>query len=174
MGTLLKPSISVPPPAPKPTLSSPIPAPASPQKPIISSVSVLPKPTIPPAPIAAPAPIPRLKPQPSSVASYPYTCSDCTRSFNAGVKLDPSRSLYCQECLEKIRAKRKENPIEKKPETNHPRLVTSPVAQSGLSQNTNDSTKKKRKRNKKNKERIIEPPQEKLGTLKTGQTIHFD
>src|SRR3989338_6672993 len=108
------------------------------QKPVIPVPSSIPKVIVSSQPTATPAP--RVIPQRSLPVIHSYTCSDCARTFSAGVKLDSSRLLYCQECLEKIRAKRKENPIEKKQETNHPRLVTSPVVQSSLSQQTDNVT----------------------------------
>ncbi|PJE76509.1 hypothetical protein COV05_04030 [Candidatus Uhrbacteria bacterium CG10_big_fil_rev_8_21_14_0_10_48_16] len=66
--------------------------------------------------------------------SYEYTCSDCATLFSAGVKLDPSRPLFCQNCLEKIRAKRRG---ETRPDP------------SGPSQTSSDPTKRKRKRKRK-------------------------
>ncbi|HAU65771.1 TPA: hypothetical protein DCW61_00300, partial [Candidatus Uhrbacteria bacterium] len=93
----------------------------------------------------------RPKSESSFVKTHSYTCSDCARSFTAGVKLDPTRSLYCKECLEKNRTKRKERPVEKKQKINSPKLIAKPLIQ-----------KKE------------EPSQEKLGTLKTGETVHFD
>ncbi|MBI2473521.1 type IV secretion system DNA-binding domain-containing protein [Candidatus Uhrbacteria bacterium] len=195
LSTLRKPSISAPVSVPKsvvvpsrtPAPATPAPATPAPATPAPATPAPATPAPATPAP-ATPAPATPAPAQRSSVASHSYTCSDCTRTFSAGVKLDPSRSLYCQECLEKIRAKRKEHPVEKKQEANHPRLVTSSVVQSSLSQQTDDVTKKKRKRKRKNKQtetvpsvhtesmspKKPEPPQEKLGTLKTGQTVHFD
>ncbi|TAL50648.1 hypothetical protein EPN81_02190 [Patescibacteria group bacterium] len=104
--------------------------------------------------------------------SFSYTCSDCGKAFSAGVKLDPSRPLYCESCLEKIRAKRRE-------ETGQKSVAPRPV-----STENQEEEKKKRKRKKKkspappvpplSQPTQPRPPQEQTGTLHTGQTIRFD
>jgi DNA-directed RNA polymerase subunit RPC12/RpoP len=37
-----------------------------------------------------------------------YACSECSKIFTPPVKLDPTRDVFCNECLEKNRAKRRE------------------------------------------------------------------
>ncbi|NQV89194.1 MAG: type IV secretion system DNA-binding domain-containing protein [Parcubacteria group bacterium] len=68
-----------------------------------------------------------------------YTCSDCGDSFEASVKLDRSRPMYCGKCLEKIRDERKKGDKDRKdfkriepvktPEvkTEAPKKMTEPV-----------------------------------------------
>jgi hypothetical protein len=43
-----------------------------------------------------------------------YTCSDCGDSFEASVKLDRSRPMFCGRCLEKIRDARKKGDKDRK------------------------------------------------------------
>ena len=45
--------------------------------------------------------------------TYDYTCSQCGTGFTAGVKLDPSRPIHCEKCLEKIRERRRSEPTAK-------------------------------------------------------------
>lgn len=128
--------------------------------------------------------------------SFDYTCSQCGSSFKAGVKLDPSRPLYCENCLAKIRERRKSETM--------PKPVSSPAIPRGDSM----SEKKKRKRKKKSERPIVSdlspkaqfdgatgdrkqslPPRvlspapppaprpeskDQTGTLHTGQTIRFE
>ncbi|HLD21136.1 MAG TPA: type IV secretion system DNA-binding domain-containing protein [Patescibacteria group bacterium] len=115
--------------------------------------------------------------------SYAYTCSDCGSSFTAGVKLDPSRPLYCENCLTKIRERRKADTASKPPST-----VTNVGGEAPLE-------KRKRKRKKKPAQTIMSDrtqsfaapvsvpypspvpqpePKDQTGTLHTGQTIRFD
>jgi len=127
-----------------------------------------------------------------------YTCSDCGASFDAAVKLDRSRPMFCEKCLEKIREERKkgdknrkdfkkseprvERKAEKKPEERK-----APETKS-----SSEPYKKKRKRKRKKPSTAIPRPVESLkpevkkeepkpapkkddtGTLKSGQTIRFD
>jgi len=104
--------------------------------------------------------------------SYTYNCSDCGTVFRASVKLDPSRSLYCENCLEKIRAKRREETGQTTPTAPRPAMGGS------------SSEEEKKKRKRKRKKSVDVPPvtiplpphpaQEQTGTLRTGQTIRFD
>ncbi|MCR4314504.1 MAG: type IV secretion system DNA-binding domain-containing protein [Candidatus Uhrbacteria bacterium] len=118
---------------------------------------------------------------------YDYTCSQCGSSFKAGVKLDPSRPLYCENCLAKIRERRKS--VVAPPPTITPRISGS---------NTSEEEKKKRKRKSKKRPegqerpaQMIRPepipesapqiipaprpePKDQTGTLHTGQTIRFE
>lgn len=126
---------------------------------------------------------------------YEYTCSQCGTKFKAGVKLDPSRPLYCENCLAKIRERRKAEPSPK------------PAPRSTTPGDDRAPEKKKRKRKKKPERTIVpdrtqsnvapevappqapvrkevQPPpesaairpqaQDQTGTLHTGQTIRFD
>lgn len=105
---------------------------------------------------------------------YEYTCSQCGTKFRAGVKLDPSRPLYCENCLAKIRERRKSEAT--------PRSVSIPVTPGG----DGKPGKKKRKRKKKEASARIDlptqlktaptpsQPKDQTGTLHTGQTIRFE
>lgn len=53
-------------------------------------------------PVAKPAPAAK------KTSGHEYDCSECGTHFEAPVKLDPSRPLYCGNCLEKARAKKRE------------------------------------------------------------------
>ncbi|MBI4435248.1 TraM recognition domain-containing protein, partial [Candidatus Uhrbacteria bacterium] len=145
---------------------------------------------------------PRL-PERKERKSYPYTCSECGKTFTTSVKLDPSRPLYCEECLEKIRAKRRAETGEAAPSRSHPsHLPTSPPSPlpppSPASGPSSEEEKRKRKRKRKKKPEgspampsishppsfssspppppppPAPPPPPKTGTLHTGQTIRFD
>jgi len=127
--------------------------------------------------------------------TYRYACSDCGKTFTAGVKLDPSRPLYCEECLEKIRAKRREETGQPLPSTPRPALRPP--------EGEEERKKRKRKRKKKPEGTVLPmprrsqpppfpplpplpppppspppspplPPPPQTGTLHTGQTIRFD
>jgi DNA-directed RNA polymerase subunit RPC12/RpoP len=133
----------------------------------------------------------RPKRKESRTEEYEYTCSQCGMKFKAGVKLDPSRPLYCEQCLAKIRERRKSEST--------PRSAQA----MGSSGDARLPDKKKRKRKKKSQPPIVsdqtqsnvvpEPvapksaksinppssvpvpkPQEQTGMLHTGQTIRFD
>ncbi|MEK7620533.1 MAG: type IV secretion system DNA-binding domain-containing protein [Patescibacteria group bacterium] len=120
--------------------------------------------------------------------SYEYTCSQCGSSFKAGVKLDPSRPLYCENCLAKVRERRK---------SETPTKPSSSPLEAGAG---SSSEKGKRKRKKKkptetimsDRTQSLPPPaprpspipapppvhspvpKDQTGTLHTGQTIRFD
>ncbi len=139
-------------------------------------------------------PRPKLEPRVNALKqeSYSYTCSECRKSFTAGVKLDPSRPLYCENCLAKIRERRKSETGTKS--------VSITGAPSRENPSGEESAKRKRKRKKKpahlapqasrkepptiqTQQAIpapiapqskVEPPKDKTGTLHTGQTIRFD
>lgn len=128
----------------------------------------------------------QIRPKSRSVReTYDYGCSQCAKSFSTGVKLDPSRPLYCEQCLEKIRERRRSEPVHK------------PSVQ-GHSVRDHAEADEKKKRKRKRKKRPVEertstptvsssnpsatpasaPPtqasNERTGTLHTGQTIRFD
>lgn len=92
---------------------------------------------------------------------YEYICSQCGTKFKAGVKLDPSRPLYCENCLAKVRERRKSEAA--------PRPAPAPglLAAAG-------STEEKKKRKRKRKKSSGIEPKDQTGTLHTGQTIRFD
>ncbi|MBI4592161.1 type IV secretion system DNA-binding domain-containing protein [Candidatus Uhrbacteria bacterium] len=96
--------------------------------------------------------------------SYTYNCSECGIAFTAGVKLDPSRPLYCENCLAKIRERRKSDVAPRSP------------SRATSAREDVPSEKKKRKRRK----RVDPSPtlrsesKDLTGTLHTGQTIRFD
>jgi DNA-directed RNA polymerase subunit RPC12/RpoP len=126
--------------------------------------------------------------------SFQYTCNQCTATFRASVKLDPSRPLYCENCLAKIRERRKSDTGQR------------PTTSTGGSPAPSTSQeKKKRKRKKKPSDPVsrvqpqqptpiqvqqptqspvvqpvaapqpkVESSKEQIGTLHTGQTIRFD
>lgn len=125
-----------------------------------------------------------------------YTCSQCGATFKTSVKLDPSRPLYCENCLAKIRERRKsETPA--KPSS------------SSLDAGAGSSFEKGKRKRKKKKpietirsdrtqssqppaprldhvsaptptptpQQISPPraePKDQTGTLQTGQTIRFE
>ncbi|MCR4314514.1 MAG: type IV secretory system conjugative DNA transfer family protein, partial [Candidatus Uhrbacteria bacterium] len=127
----------------------------------------------------------------STKETYQYTCSQCGNTFKAGVKLDPARPLYCENCLAKIRERRKSETPTKSP--------LSPSTAGG----EGEPDKKKRKRKKKPERPIMSDrtqsvpppvprpapvdvppfvplptskpePKDQTGTLHTGQTIRFE
>lgn len=79
-------------------------------------------------------------------SGHAYNCSDCSKHFEAPVKLDPSRPLYCNECLEKKRAEKRSD---KKETSGEP-------GESG--------EKKKRKRKRKRRKKT--PESEQRGTIR--------
>ncbi|MBI4256587.1 type IV secretion system DNA-binding domain-containing protein [Candidatus Uhrbacteria bacterium] len=97
--------------------------------------------------------------------TYEYICNQCGTAFKAGVKLDPSRPLYCENCLAKIRERRKTEIATK----TIPRAINS----------GGDTVLEKRKRKRK-KKKLASAPEvtsestNQTGTLHTGQTIRFD
>ena len=80
-----------------------------------------------------------------------YTCSDCTKNFTADVKLDRSRPMYCEDCLEKIRAeRRKDQGKEKGASTPRKSRESNATREQGQGRSS-DAPKKKRKRRRKKK-----------------------
>ena len=78
-----------------------------------------------------------------------YTCSDCTKNFTADVKLDRSRPMYCEDCLEKIRAERRKDQGKEKGAST-PRKPRESNATRGQT-STGDAPKKKRRRRRRKK-----------------------
>jgi hypothetical protein len=84
-------------------------------------------------------------------SGHRYDCTECSKNFEAPVKLDPSRPLFCNECLEEKRAaKRAEREGQKEAS-----------AEGGEAEG---APKKKRKRKRKRKKKTSET--EEKGTIR--------
>ncbi len=121
------------------------------------SLDALSHPNPPPRPISVPNP-----PRPVAPPANSYTCSQCSNTFSTSVKLDPSRPVYCENCLKKIRDARKTGQAPVKPPTPLVvrTIVAAPVSASKVIvplRNPNDPEKRKRKRHKKkpDEERVM-------------------
>ncbi|MDG1950760.1 MAG: hypothetical protein P8J32_08175, partial [bacterium] len=95
----------------------PTPKPIEQPAPVVPTQVEKPVPDTVPQKAAARSVAAKRKEEPRKKRGHDYHCSECSAEFTAPVKLDPSRPLYCGDCLDKKRAKQREEKASGKSES---------------------------------------------------------